>query len=137
MKPILLLPFFLVLPLVTGIAQTEETITSIDFVEVLNDNVDEAVYYYKNNWNLLRIQAQKDNAIHSYELQISLPNEEGPTYITLRTSYANKEQYDNRENYFGKLIEARTLKLLNDKKPGEFRKIVLGSDFKKVEYGPR
>ena len=50
--------------------------------------------------------------------------EDNTIEILLITTYANKEQYDKREVHFGELIEKRgELRLLNDKKPQDFRKI--------------
>ena len=49
---------------------------------------------------------------------------ETPFHIILVTTYTNKEQYKNREKHFTELIKASGgLKLLNDKKPNELRKI--------------
>ncbi|MDC8002931.1 hypothetical protein POV27_02650 [Aureisphaera galaxeae] len=129
MKNIFLLLAFLSVPLCMGLAQTDESITSMDFVEVVDNQVEETVYYYENNWLVLRKKAIEDKAIKDYGLFISPATEKDPAYIVLVTTYANKEQFDNRENYFGKLIEARgERKLLNEKQPSEFRKFTAGSE---------
>jgi hypothetical protein len=40
----------------------------------------------------------------------------------LITTFTDQKQYDKREDYFAELIQkAGSLKLLNDKKPTEFR----------------
>ncbi len=91
--------------------------------------MDETRFYYKNNWKQLRIQALEKNYISSYQLLEVEPTADWPVSFVLITTYGNKEQYDKREDNFGKLIEARgDLRLLNDKKPGEFRKFFYGED---------
>ena len=47
----------------------------------------------------------------------------------LITTYANDSQYEAREANFGKLIDARGgIRLLNEKKPEEFRKVIFYKD---------
>lgn len=104
-------------------SQTNEKITTIETVEVINNNTDEAIYYFQNNWKVLRIKAVQKGYIHSYSLMKTSYNEETPFHIILVTTYDNKEQFDNREKHFAELIKASGgLKLLNEMKPSEFRK---------------
>ncbi|MBX2826806.1 MAG: hypothetical protein KTR22_01505 [Flavobacteriaceae bacterium] len=128
-----LLTLALLVSFTTVLAQSEnKEIVTVNFVEVIDNQLDETLYYYENNWLQLRKQALKDNAIADYELLLSMPEKDQPRYITLITSYADKAQYDNREAYFGKLIEERgERKLLNEKQPKEFRKVTLGADMKR------
>ena len=108
-------------------AQTDERISTFDFVQVLNDNREEALYYYQANWKALRVKALEANFIHSYELLEVEFSEETPYHFILITSYANEEQYLAREENFGALIEEQgELQFLNDKRPADFRKIVFG-----------
>lgn len=110
-------------------SQQDERISTMDFVQVLNDNKEETIYYYQNNWKLLRDLAIKKDYIHSYQLLETTESDDAPFQLILITTYKNQEQYDQREDNFGKLIEARgDLRLLNDKKPGDFRKIIFGKD---------
>lgn len=109
--------------------QQTETLTTIDFVQILNENKAEAVFYYENNWKLLREEAVKKGYIQSYEVLQTPYSEEAPFHLMLITSYENEEQYNLREEHFGKLIEVRgELTLLNDKQPGEFRKSVFAKE---------
>lgn len=102
----------------------DNRISTIDFVEILNDNLEEALYYYNNNWKVLRQRAQAKNYILSYQLLQTPLSQDSKVQLLLITTYANKEQYDKREEHFKELIDARGgLKLLNDKKPNEFRKV--------------
>ncbi|WP_305982552.1 hypothetical protein [Roseivirga thermotolerans] len=102
-----------------------QKISTLEIVEVLNKNQAEAEYYYRNNWKVLREQALKSNYIDSFEFMIAGPEDGKPGHIVLLTTYANREQYEKAEENFGKLIEALGgIKLLNDKKPADFRKFI-------------
>jgi hypothetical protein len=108
-----------------GTAQTDERTTVIDFVEILNDNHEEALYYFENNWLALRKKAIDKGYIDSYQLLETPYSEAAPFHFMLITTYANQEQYDQSEDRFVELIEEKgPLQLLNAKQPGEFRKIV-------------
>ncbi|WP_299365146.1 hypothetical protein [Winogradskyella sp.] len=103
-------------------SQTNEKLTTIETVEILNNNEQEALYYFQNNWKALRIMAVEKGYIDSFELLQTPYSKETPFHIMLVTTYANKAQYDKREEHFRELIKASgELKLMNDKKPTEFR----------------
>ncbi len=107
--------------------QQDDRISTMDFVQVLNDNKQEALYYYQNNWKILREMALSEKYIDSYQLLETTPSEEAPFTFMLITTYANEGQYSQREENFAKLIEQRgPLKLLNEKQPAEFRKTSFG-----------
>ena len=110
-------------------AQKNTKISTIDFVQIVNDNKKEVVFYYQNNWELLRKMAIKKKYIDSYQLLKTSPTKDAPFSYMLITTYADQKQYDNREKNFEELIKKKgDLRLLNDKKPGEFRKIIFGKD---------
>lgn len=108
-------------------------ISTIDFVEILDHNDDEVFYYYQNNWMLLRKKAQDKNYILSYQMLKTPPTSDSNFQIILITTYANKKLYDKREEHFSELINSNKngLKLLNDKKPTEFRKVVFNKELVK------
>lgn len=107
----------------------QNKITSVDFVQIQNDNKAEALYYYQNNWKLLRESAIEKGYIHSFQFLEVEPTEEAPFHIILITNYGNEEQFAKREEHFSKLIKARgDLRLMNEKKPGEFRKILFSKE---------
>lgn len=109
--------------------QQDERISTIDFVQILNENKAEAFYYYQNNWKALRNRALENDYIHSFQILETPFTEEEPFQLMLITTYANKEQYDLREDHFNALIrEAGALKLMNEKKPGEFRKTLFSKE---------
>lgn len=105
--------------------QSSEKISSMDFVQILGNNRAETIYYYENNWKVLREQALEKGYIHSYQL-LEVPKGEDLAFeLILITTYRDQAQYDMREDNFGVLIDAMEgRKLLNDKQPAEFRNIV-------------
>ena len=104
-------------------AQNTGKISTMDFVQILNENREETIYYYENNWKELRENAIRDGYNHSYQLLEVERQAELAFDLILVTTYANQEQYDQREDNFGNLIDARgPLKLLNEKTPNDFRK---------------
>ncbi len=109
--------------------QVDDRITTIDFVQILNDNKDETIYYYQNNWKVLRDMAIEKEYIASYQLLETQSTEDAPFQIMLITTFAHQKQYDLREDHFGELIEDKgPLKLMNDKKPADFRKILFNKN---------
>jgi hypothetical protein len=127
MKKLILV--FLMIASANAYSQKNTKISTIDFVQVLNKNKKEVLYYYKNNWEILRKMAVKKDYIHSFQLLKTIPTKEAPFSYILITTYKNKAQFDKREPHFQELIKAKgKLKLLNDKKPGEFRKVLFGKD---------
>ena len=110
-------------------SQKNETISTLDFVQILNYNYDEVIYYYEHNWKVLREMAIEKKYIHSYQVLESSSEDTSNFDIILVTTYANEEQYKNREIHFQELInEKGDLKLLNDKKPSDFRKTVYSKE---------
>ena len=105
--------------LVTIIKAQDAPITSMDFVQILNNHEAEAVYYFQNNWKVLRQQAIEKNYISDFKLLRTQRSEEAPFDIILMTTYPDQTRYDQREANFAELIEAKGgLKLLNEKEPG-------------------
>ena len=108
-----------------GFTQANEKITTIETVEILNNHTEEAIYYFQNNWKQLRLKAVEKGYIHSFQLLETSFSDETPFHLVLITTYSDNIQYDKREEHFAELIKDSVgLKLLNDKKPSEFRKSV-------------
>lgn len=107
----------------------QKKISSLDFVQIVDGNKAEALYYYQNNWKQLREKAIEKGYIHSYQFLEVEATEGAPFHIILISNYGNEEQFAKREEHFSELIEARgDLRLMNEKKPGEFRKIYIGKE---------
>lgn len=108
--------------------QTEE-VSIIDYVQVVNKNKAETLYYYQNNWEQLRIKALEKGYIKNYNLLETKPTQETPYTFILITTYKNKAQYEASETNFQEIINnSGGLKLLNSKTPPEFRKVILNND---------
>ena len=115
-------------------AQKNAKTSTIDFVQVLNNNKKEVLFYYQNNWEVLRKMALKRNYIHSYQLLKTTPTKDAPFTYMLITTYKNKSQFDKRELHFRELIKIKgKLRLLNKKKPKIFRKTIFGKDINHLE----
>jgi len=110
-------------------AQQSQRISSMDFVEIVNENEKEALFYYQKNWKVLRQMALKKNYIASFEILKDISKEKSSFHLILITTYANKEQFNNREEHFQELIKEKGgLELLNEKNPAAFRKTVMSKD---------
>ncbi|GAA3606558.1 hypothetical protein Q4Q39_11090 [Flavivirga amylovorans] len=123
------LVFFIFLATSISYGQQGDKISTIDFVQILNDNKEEAAFYYQNNWKVLRKMAIKKKYIHSFQILETPANEDAPFHLMLITTYLNEEQYKLREDHFSELIKEKgKLELLNDKKPGAFRKTLFSKE---------
>ena len=121
--------FILLFGLTLSFAQKSTKITTLETVEILNENRDEAIFYYENNWKHLRVKAIQQNFIHSFQILETTYSDETPFHLVLMTTYYDAEQYKNREEHFAELInQMGSLKLLNTKKPSEFRRSVFAFD---------
>ena len=101
----------------------------MEFVQILNNNRAEALFYFKNNWQKLREKALAKGYIYSFQLLETKASEEADFELILVTTYRDQEQYDLREEHFRELIDAGgKLRLLNDKMPGEFRKSLFSTE---------
>lgn len=100
-------------------------VSTIDFMKVIDGNREELIYYYENNWKVLRDMALQRNYIVSYELLETQADSTGDFDILLITRYKNEEAYNKAEERFQGLIKEIQNdggpKLMNDLKPAEFR----------------
>jgi hypothetical protein len=100
------------------LGQSNNKISTIEMVKIKNGNKAEALYYFEHNWKVLREMAVEKGYIDSYQLLY----EKREFDLLLITTFTDQKQYDKREDHFAELIQkAGSLKLLNDKKPTEFR----------------
>jgi len=107
------------------IGQENEKVSIIRFIQILNDNYEEAIYYYQNNWKVYGEISLERGLMESFQILETPYSDEEPFHIIHIMTFKNKEIYDNREKPFYALVkELGDLKLLNDKKPDEFRKVL-------------
>lgn len=124
MKNIILI--LLIIVASNSFAQENQRLSTFQIIQILDNNIAEAEYYYENNWQVLREMAIKKEYIHSYQLFLTPENGDHTTEMILITTYRNENQYEKREEHFQELIKEKgELKLLNDKQPGEFRKSIM------------
>ncbi|MFY0688915.1 MAG: hypothetical protein JXQ90_17225 [Cyclobacteriaceae bacterium] len=129
MKSALIFSTLFIVSILSSHCQSSEKITSLDFVQVQNNNLDEAIFYYQNNWLVLRKMAIKQNMIDAFQLLQTTSDTASPFEIVLITTYANQDQFDQREENFSRLIKERgSLQLLNEKQPSEFRKVIFSKE---------
>ncbi|NNE67145.1 MAG: hypothetical protein HKN33_11325 [Pyrinomonadaceae bacterium] len=111
-------------------AQQADIVTVFQGIRIKNDHREEALFYYRNNWAKLREAAVKKNYIHSFELVEVYSERDAKFDIGLVTRFTNQAQSDKAEVNFQELISARgKLRLLNDRKPGEFRESIVVATF--------
>ena len=112
--------------------QQDRKISTVDFVQIVNGNSNEAIFYYQNNWQILRDMALENGYIESFQILETEATKEEPFNLMLITTYPNKEQYDLREEHFSLLIKEKgELKLMNDMTPNEFRKTLFRKEMVK------
>jgi hypothetical protein len=110
-------------------SQPRGTVSTMDFVAVLNDNHDEALYYYQNNWALIRERAMNHGYIESFQLLQTPFDQEAPFHLVLITSYPSLEHYENREANFQRVMgKLQGPDFLNDKRPADFRQVVFSKE---------
>ncbi|WP_375558866.1 hypothetical protein ACE193_14120 [Bernardetia sp. OM2101] len=113
----------------TSRTKNTKKLSTIDFVQIVNNNKEEAIFYYQKNWKVLREMALEKEYINSFELFLMDSSEDTPFEIMLITTYTNKIQYQKREEHFAEIMKLKGgLELLNDKKPNEFRKTLFSKD---------
>ena len=104
------------------LGQSNNKISTIEMVKIKNGNKAEALYYFEHNWKVLREMAVEKGYIDSYQLLMVPADEKREFDLLLITTFTDQKQYDKIEDHFAELIQkAGSLKLLNDKKPTEFR----------------
>ncbi len=115
-----------VLSSIGNLSGQSKSITAIEFVEILDDQKEEAIFYYQHNWKVLRERAKEHGFVESFQL-IEIPySSELPAHLLLITHFRNSEQYDQVEKNFKVLLEEHgEMRLLNTKQPAVFRKNVM------------
>jgi len=98
-----------------------------ELVKILGGNRSEAVFYFRNNWKVLREEALKRGLVESFEMQVAEPGQEGEFEIVLITRFKDRAQHAAAEDNFRKLIKELRPEgpmLVSAMKPDEFRRSV-------------
>ncbi|AQG79317.1 hypothetical protein [Spirosoma montaniterrae] len=107
------------------LAQRSAPVAIVDFVKILNGRQQEAIFYYENNWKVYREVALEKGYIKGYKLMRTASDSTANFDLMLITEYTDSLQYNLSEERFQQIIKDRSpngSKLLNDYKPGDFRK---------------
>ena len=128
-RPLLLVSLCLCLLALPAQSQPRATVSTMDFVAILNDNHAEALHYYQNNWALMRERALAQGYIENFQLLQTPFDEEAPFHLVLITSYPSLEHYQNREANFQRVMdELNSPDFLNDKRPADFRQLLFSKE---------
>jgi len=103
------------------------SITVIEYVEILNNNRDEAIHFYENNWKVFREKALEMKYISSFNMHILNEEGESDVDILLITEFANQKEFALSEARFQDIIKSMRPKgpvLLNEHKADTFRRSV-------------
>ncbi|OKY25840.1 hypothetical protein [Thalassotalea sp. PP2-459] len=108
-----------------GHSQAAQQISTIDFIKINNPYSKETLYFYENNWQVLREKAMNKGFIDSFML-IKVPaTPQAPFHLMLITTYRNNEQFESREKNFSQLMSGSTgPMLLNNVPPEQFRTMI-------------
>jgi len=111
----------------------EKEIVLVEFVNVVRGNWQEALYYFENNWLVIRETAKKKGIISSFRM-VSFQDYPGREFdILLITEYENSDKYKKSEERLSKLVKSKGApELLNELNPNDFRKTIFKQ--KGVQY---
>ena len=101
-KKIMLLAILLI-SLTAGFTQ-DTAVTSVDIVKVKNGYVNEATYFFENNWKLYRDSALANNFISGYRIMKTVADSAQTTFM-LFTEYRSRQSYFDREKNFQPLMK--------------------------------
>lgn len=116
-----------ILSSIMAMAQSSRSIILMDVVEVPVARRVEAIYYFENNWKLFREVAMEKGLIKSYRLMEVNHENSDHLELILTTEFSNETQLELVEENFEPIMKAARPNgpvLLNEIKPGEFRKLV-------------
>lgn len=108
-------------------AQSNSTVTVMDFVKIKEGKTAEALFFYENNWKIYRDLAVKKKIIQSYELVKAQPDSLNNFDLILITVYKDSLQFTKSEENFRSILTALRPNgpvLLNSLKPADFRQNV-------------
>lgn len=111
----------------SAVAQSNTTVTLMDFVKIKPGKTAEAMFFYENNWKPYRDLAIKKGVIQSYQIVKAQPDSVNNFDLILITVYKDSTQHAESEANFRSILTALRPNgplLLNDVKPADFRQNV-------------
>lgn len=115
-------------------ATTDGPILIIEYVKILNDKKEEALYYYQHNWKAFRDVALASKYIKSYQL-LDLNHNNSEYDLLLITEYPNWEAYEKGEERFQNIIKTTRPngpEFLNELRPNDFRQTLSAATLKSI-----
>lgn len=119
--------YFIIIIQLSAAAQSNSTVTVMDFVKIKEGKTAEALFFYENNWKIYRDLAVKKKIIQSYELVKAQPDSLNNFDLILITVYKDSVQFIKSEENFRSILTALRPNgpvLLNSLKPVDFRQNV-------------
>lgn len=119
--------YFIFIIQLSAAAQSNSTVTVMDFVKIKDGKTTEALFFYENNWKIYRDLAVKKKIIQSYELVKAQPDSLNNFDLILITVYKDSVQFTKSEENFRSILTALRPNgpvLLNSLKPADFRQNV-------------
>lgn len=119
--------YFIFIIQLSAAAQSNSTVTVMDFVKIKDGKTTEALFFYENNWKIYRDLAVKKKIIQSYELVKAHPDSLNNFDLILITVYKDSVQFTKSEENFRSILTALRPNrpvLLNSLKPADFRQNV-------------
>lgn len=106
------------------LAQSETTVTIIDFVKVKQGKRQEVLFFYEHNWKVYRDIALQKGYIKAYKLLPTTADTAADFDLILLTEYTDSLEYALSEQRFQDIMKSTRPNgpmLLNDLKPADFR----------------
>ena len=91
---------------VQALVMNAQSIWIMDFVEVKNDNVQEAEYFIQQNWKVFREEALKKHFIKSYQVLKTRPDSTASFSYVLMTEFADSVSFKAVEENFRPIMKA-------------------------------
>ncbi|MBC8151412.1 MAG: hypothetical protein H7Z72_00725 [Bacteroidetes bacterium] len=101
----------------------------VDVVDIKAGKQPEALFYYENNWKVIRDRMIQRKHLKSYRMLTTATDSTGSSRLFLMTEYADSLSYRQGEERFQAVIKElypNGSRLLNELKPADFRQIIAG-----------
>ncbi len=109
--------------------------TSVDIVNINARYENEAMYFYRENWQAFRKAALEKGIISGYEMLRTETDSTNHFQLILMTEYPDKASFEKREDHFGPIMKAISPngpKMLNSIDRKVFLEYLSGYDAQRV-----
>lgn len=108
-----------------------QSVWIMDFVEVKNGKEAEVAYFIRENWQVFRVEAQKQGIITSYKVLKTTPDSTATFRYILMTEYADSTAVRLSEERFRPILKAlrpNGPQFLNESRPKDFWQIPISKE---------